>query len=56
MGVGGLGSNAVQLARLAGCRVIAIDITTRKFGVRRKIGADETINAQQEGVAERIRA
>ena len=56
MGVGGLGSNAVQLARLAGCRVIAIDITTRKLEFARKIGADETINAQQEGVAERIRA
>ena len=46
----------MQLARLAGCRVIAIDITTRKLEFARKIGADETINAQTEGVAERIRA
>jgi D-arabinose 1-dehydrogenase-like Zn-dependent alcohol dehydrogenase len=56
MGVGGLGSNAVQLARLAGCRVIAIDLTTRKLEFAQKIGADETINAQQEGEAERLRA
>lgn len=56
MGVGGLGSNAVQLARLAGCRVIAIDITPRKLEFARKIGADETINAQMEAVPERIRA
>lgn len=56
MGVGGLGSNAVQLARLAGCRVIAIDITPRKLEFARKIGADETINAQMEVVPERIRA
>ena len=56
MGVGGLGSNAVQLARLAGCRVIAIDITPRKLEFARQLGADETINAQTEGVADRIRA
>lgn len=56
MGVGGLGSNAVQLTRLAGCRVIAIDITPRKLEFARTLGADETINAQTEGVAERIRA
>jgi len=56
MGVGGLGSNAVQLARLAGCRVIAIDLTPRKLEFARKLGADETINAQIEGVADCIRA
>jgi propanol-preferring alcohol dehydrogenase len=55
MGVGGLGSNAVQLARLAGCRVIAIDITPRKLEFARRLGADETINAQTEEVPERIR-
>ena len=56
MGVGGLGSNAVQLARLAGGRVIAIDLTARKLEFARQHGAEETINAQREGVAERLRA
>jgi 2-desacetyl-2-hydroxyethyl bacteriochlorophyllide A dehydrogenase len=55
MGVGGLGSNAVQLARLAGCRVIAIDITPGKLEFARTLGADDTINAQTEEVPERIR-
>jgi len=55
MGIGGLGSNAVQLARLAGGRVIAIDVTAGKLAFARRHGADEIINAREEAVAERLR-
>lgn len=56
MGVGGLGINAVQIANLAGVKVIAIDITTRKLEFARKHGADETIDARKGGIAESIRS
>ncbi len=56
MGVGGLGINAVQLAHLAGSKVIAIEITTKKLEFAQKYGADHAVNFREGGVAERIRS
>jgi len=56
MGTGGLGINAVQIAKLAGAKVIAIDITSRKLEFAGKYGADETIDARKEVIAERVRS
>jgi 2-desacetyl-2-hydroxyethyl bacteriochlorophyllide A dehydrogenase len=56
MGVGGLGIHAVQIAKAAGARVIGIDIAPRKLEFAKKHGADETIDAQKEGLVERVRS
>ena len=56
MGVGGLGIHAVQIANLAGVKVIAIDITPQKLEFAQKYGADNTINFREGEVVERIRS
>jgi len=45
LGVGGLGSNAVQLGRYLGARVIAISRSEAKLDLARKLGAHETVLA-----------
>src|SRR5687767_4701207 len=47
-GVGGLGHLAIQYARIAGGRVIAIDIHDEKLELARELGAEFTINAAKE--------
>lgn len=47
-GVGGLGMNAVQIAKAKGARVIAVDILDWKLEEASKAGADYTVNAQKE--------
>jgi propanol-preferring alcohol dehydrogenase len=54
-GVGGLGLHAVQLARVLGARVIAVDIDDEKLELARSLGAVETINSRQTPVAARVR-
>jgi propanol-preferring alcohol dehydrogenase len=44
LGVGGVGSFVVQLARLAGARVIAVERGTAKTARARDLGADEVIH------------
>lgn len=45
LGVGGLGSNAVQLGKAMGARVIAVTRSESKLRLARDLGADETVPA-----------
>ena len=45
LGVGGLGSNAVQLGKAFGARVIAVTRSAAKLDLARRLGADETVAA-----------
>lgn len=44
-GMGGLGQYAVQIAKLMGLRIIAVDISTKKLATAKELGADETVTA-----------
>ena len=53
IGVGGVGSYAVQFAKLLGARVIALDVMDAKVERALELGADESINsAKQDAVGE----
>ena len=45
LGVGGLGSNAVQIGKAIGARVIAVTRSAAKLQLARELGADETVAA-----------
>jgi alcohol dehydrogenase, propanol-preferring len=47
LGVGGLGSNAVQLGKAFGARVIAVTRSAAKLRLARDLGADETVPADE---------
>ena len=47
-GVGGLGHLAIQYARIAGGRVVAIDLHDDKLELARELGAEFTVNAAEE--------
>jgi alcohol dehydrogenase, propanol-preferring len=53
-GVGGLGHMAIQYARIAGGRVIAIDLFDEKLELARDLGAEFTVNAAKEDPVEAI--
>src|SRR4051812_21207388 len=53
-GIGGLGHLAVQYARIAGGRVIAVDVHDEKLALARELGADVTVNAATEDPVEAI--
>jgi propanol-preferring alcohol dehydrogenase len=46
-GIGGLGHLALQYARVAGARVIAVDVAAAKLDLARELGADFTVNARE---------
>ena len=48
LGVGGLGSNAVQLGKAMGARVIAVTRSEAKAQLARDLGADETVAAAED--------
>lgn len=52
LGVGGLGSNAVQLARHLGCRVVAITRSEEKQELARQLGAHEVIAGGADAVTD----
>lgn len=54
LGVGGIGSNAVQIGRHLGARVIAISRSAAKLELARKLGAHETLFAD-DSMGERVR-
>ena len=45
VGVGGVGLHALQMARLAGARTIAVDINEKRLGLARELGADALVDA-----------
>ncbi|WP_236794258.1 zinc-dependent alcohol dehydrogenase [Amycolatopsis sp. GM8] len=55
-GIGGLGHLALQYARLAGARVIAVDLEDEKLDLALDLGADEIVNARRRDPVEAIRA
>jgi propanol-preferring alcohol dehydrogenase len=54
-GIGGLGHLAVQYARIAGARVVAVDLDDDKLALARELGADYTVNATVEDPAAAIK-
>lgn len=52
---GGVGIHGVQMAKLFGARVIAVDVSLAKLNLARAWGADEAFDAGATGLAERIR-
>ena len=55
-GLGGIGLNAVQLARTYGVKkIIAVDILDYKLKIAEKFGADYTINAEETDPVEEIK-
>jgi alcohol dehydrogenase, propanol-preferring len=55
-GIGGLGHLAVQYARIAGARVVAVDLQDDKLELARELGAEFTVNASSEDPAAAIQA
>jgi propanol-preferring alcohol dehydrogenase len=55
-GVGGLGHLAIQYARIAGGRVIAVDLLDEKLELARELGAEFTVNATREDPVEAIKS
>lgn len=56
LGIGGLGSNAVQLGKAMGARVIAVTRSDAKLRLARELGADETVAADDADVVATVRA
>lgn len=46
-GVGGVGINLVQIAALAGARVIAVDMNPERLALAKTLGASDTINPKE---------
>ncbi len=55
LGVGGLGSNAVQLGRILGARVIAVTRSAAKQALARRLGADEVVPAADVDPVDAVR-
>jgi threonine dehydrogenase-like Zn-dependent dehydrogenase len=55
IGQGPIGLLMTQVARLKGCRVIAIDLEDYRLGLAEKYGAAFCINARREDVVKRVR-
>jgi alcohol dehydrogenase, propanol-preferring len=53
-GVGGLGHMAIQYAKIAGGRVIAVGLSDEKLELARELGAEFTVNAAKEDPVEAI--
>jgi NADPH:quinone reductase-like Zn-dependent oxidoreductase len=51
----GVGSSAIQLAKLAGARVIASAGSQEKLDLAKRLGADETINYQTEDLVQKVK-
>lgn len=56
-GVGGLATSAIQIAKMHGCRVLAISRSAKKLELARSVGADEVIvGGEAENVVQAIYA
>ncbi len=56
LGVGGLGSNAVQLGKALGARVIAVSRSAAKLDLARRLGADAVVSAEADDPVASVRA
>ena len=56
VGVGGVGLHALQMARLAGARTIAVDINDARLALAGELGADELVDARRAPFSEQVRA
>lgn len=55
-GVGGVGLSAVMAARLVGAkRIVAVDLIPERLELARELGATDTISADEDGLAAKIR-
>ncbi|MFT3776920.1 MAG: NADPH:quinone oxidoreductase family protein [Ottowia sp.] len=52
---GGVGMSAIQIAKIAGARVIAAASSAEKLAFCKQLGADETINYATEDLRERLK-
>jgi propanol-preferring alcohol dehydrogenase len=48
IGIGGLGHNAVQIAKVLGAKVVAVDVLESKLEFAKELGADYVVNASKE--------
>ena len=55
IGVGGVGLHALQMARLAGGWVIAVDVSQARLDLARKLGADAVVDARGGPFHEAVR-
>lgn len=55
VGIGGLGSSAVQLGSAMGARVIAVSRSEAKLGLALRLGAEEAVPADADDAVERVR-
>jgi propanol-preferring alcohol dehydrogenase len=55
LGIGGLGTNAVQLGKHLGARVVAVSRSEDKLSLARRLGADEVVRAGGDDVVGRAR-
>lgn len=53
---GGLGVHMVQMARLCGGRVFAVEVSEEKLALAREMGADEIIDARNGGILKQVKA
>lgn len=56
VGAGGIGIQAIEMCKLCGARVIALDIDDEKLALAREHGADRTLNTKTPGFAEKLMA
>ncbi len=56
IGIGGLGSSAVQVARALGARVIAISRSAEKLALAARLGADECVAAKPGSPVEQVKS
>ena len=52
---GGVGIHMIQMAKVLGARVIAVDLSAEKLALAREMGADEVINSREVGFDEEAR-
>jgi len=56
IGAGGLGIHAIQLARLFGAKVIALDINEKALALAKEVGVDKAFHITKDDPKEAIRA
>ncbi|MGM0367694.1 MAG: zinc-binding dehydrogenase [Actinomycetota bacterium] len=55
VGVGAIGLLFVQLVKLGGAKVVAIDLDSQRLGVAKELGADLTVNPAEEDLVKKVK-